>query len=111
MTKALMTVDAMIWEFLDPRLPADGLGFIPEFLTPGDPRCAREQIHDRYISGWQSFDGFHMDKTTYELTYPGDPPMKPLARSWLRNELLLFYDCAWLAIVQPNGSYEIARLD
>lgn len=107
----MMIVNGIIWEWLDPRLPADGLGFIPEFMTDANPAPAREQINQTYISGWDSFPGFTMDPKTHTLTYPGDPPMKPLARAWLHDELILFYDCAWVAIVQPDGTFEVARLD
>lgn len=109
--KELVALNLMIWEMLDPRMTPDALGFIPEFLVPDDPRPAREQINERYVSGWQSFDGFKMDPETHVLSYPGDPEFPPLAQTMLRDELILFYDCAWVAIVQKDGTFDIARLD
>jgi hypothetical protein len=29
----------------------------------------------------------------------------------LRDEEIRFYDYSWLAIVQPDGSFEVARVD
>jgi len=46
-----------------------------------------------------------------ELTYPGDPPLKPLARAKLRDELVYFYDHSWVAVIQENGSFDVARID
>jgi hypothetical protein len=89
----------------------DSLGFIPEFLSIDNPQPAKEQIHNTYVSGWHAFQGFTMDPETHVLTYPEDPPFPPLAQARLRDELILFYDCAWVAIVQKDGSFEIARLD
>src|SRR5215472_11516439 len=97
-----------VWTLLDPRMTFDALGLIPDFLDDEDPRSAREQINEKYISGWQPFVGHELDRKTGALKYPGDPAMKPLAQVRLRDERLTFYDCAWLCIMQPDGSYEIA---
>jgi hypothetical protein len=42
---------------------------------------------------------------------PGDPPLLPIAVTMLRDEEIRFYDHSWLAIVQPDGSLEVARVD
>jgi hypothetical protein len=101
----------MMWVLLNSHMTFDDLGFIPTFLDEDDPRPAKEQIDARYISGWQSFKGFTLDPKTGIMTYPEDPPLKPLAMTQLRDEQILFYECVWLAIVQPDGSFEVARLD
>jgi len=94
------------------------MGFIPGWLSEDDPRPAKQQIHENYIhgGGWFPFNGFTMDPETKVLTYPGDegePDEKtyPLAEGKLRNETLVFYEHEWLAIIQPDGSFEIARID
>lgn len=92
------------------------VGFIPTFLSADDPRPAKEQIHEGYAvgGGWRPFQGFtlHEDSNSeYFLFYPGDPEFHELSRAWLRDELILYFDCSWVAIVQPDGSWEIARLD
>jgi hypothetical protein len=96
---------------LHPQMTMDALGFIPEFLSVDNPEPAKEQIHNTYCSGWHAFQGFTMEPETHVLKYPGDPKFPPLAQARLRDELILFYDCAWVAIVQKDGSFEISRLD
>lgn len=99
------------FEFLDPRMTYEHLGLIPFFLDVNDPRPAKEQIHHNYAhgGGWRPFDKFRVSQG--RLLYPGDPPMKALARAKLRDELVVYYDCSWVAIFQPDGSYEVARVD
>lgn len=94
-----------------PRVTNDMLGLLPYFLFESDPRPAREQLDDRYAhgGGWSPFRGFTMTSTALE--YPGDPPMLLLAEAWLRDETLRFYEGEWLAVVQPDGSYEVSRVD
>jgi hypothetical protein len=101
----------LAWELLDPRMTFDHLGYIPEFVFEDDPRPAREQINERYIfGGWRSFKGFKLAKDN-SLMYSGDPPQRPLAQAKLRNELIVFYPSAWVAIIQPDRSFDVARLD
>jgi hypothetical protein len=99
------------WTLKHPRATFDMLGYIPQFLHETDPRPAREQIDTayQYGGGWTPFEGFKMTKRGLE--YPGDPPMVLIAEATLRDETLRFYDCSWLAIVQPDGSFEACRLD
>ena len=89
----------------------DQLGFIPAFMDEGDPRPAAEQIAASYIGGWDSFKGFTYNPQTHELSYPGDPPMLNVASAYLRDELVLVYPYGWTVIVQPDGSFDAARLD
>jgi hypothetical protein len=96
-----------------PRAVIEALGFIPEFLNDLDPRPAREQFNESYAhgGGWRKFDGFEMDPKDHGITYPGDPTYMPLASLTLRDETIFIYPHAWVAIVQPDGTYEIARMD
>jgi len=89
----------------------DVVGLIPSFLRADDPRPARDQFNERYISGWSPMKGFTMDPTTGELHYPGDPPLKPRACIAWRSEGIWIYDSGWVAIVQDNGDYEVSRMD
>lgn len=100
-----------VWTLLDPRMTQDHLGYLPGFLSVEDPRKAREQLDSAYISGWNPFDGFTFEPKARTLKYPGDPIMRPLAETSLREEVILFYPSAWVLILQPNGSFEVARLD
>ena len=93
----------------------DIAGFITQFLSEDDPRPAREQIHENYAhgGGWNKFEGFELRNsgTSYGLKYPGDPVMREVSRAQLRDETLVLFECSWLAIIQPDGSYEVARID
>ena len=86
------------------------LGIIPSFLDEADTRPAHEQIAANYIGGWSPFTGFYMD-ACYTLYYEGDPPLALQAGTRLREELIFVYDYGWVAIVQPNGTYEVSRCD
>jgi hypothetical protein len=89
------------------------LGLLPHWLDEKDPRPAWKQIHDNYRhgGGWDKFEGFEFNPKTFSIKYPGDPLMRPLARAQLRDETILFYDHAWVGIMQKDGSFEIARID
>jgi hypothetical protein len=54
--------------------------------------------------------GFNM-LSDGKLKYPGDPIMQPLAETKLRDETIRYYEYSWLSITQPDGTYEVARLD
>ena len=101
----------MVWEFKQPGMTPDDLGFLPFMLSAADPRPAREQFDANYQhgGGWNSFRGFTM--TEDGLSYPGDPIAPLLAEVKLREETIRVYLYSWVAIIQPDGSYDIARLD
>ncbi len=101
----------MIWIAKHPAFNFEMLGIIPSFLDEDDPRPAREQIASSYCGGWSPFDGPVKMLPNGDFSYPGDPPTKLLAETRLRDEVIRFYDHAWVAIVQPDGSFEIDRLD
>ena len=89
------------------------LGFIPSFLVESDPRPARIQINERYAhgGGWHPIEGFDLDTEKMTLSYEGDPPLRLVAASNLRDELILVYQYAWVVIVGPDGTYEVSRCD
>lgn len=88
------------------------LGIIPEFLSELDPRSAKDQFNANYShgGGWSPMDGFKMMAGGI-MSYDGDPPFMPLYIAHLRTETIFVYESAWVAIVQPNGDFEVARLD
>lgn len=100
------------WKLLHPRMTMDHLGFIPHFLNDTNPEPAKEQIDANYKhgGGWHPFKGFKLAPDN-SLTYPGDQALHPLAEARLRDELILFYNGAWVAIVQPDRTFEVARID
>ena len=64
----------------------------------------------KFAGGWQPFKGFKM-LPSGDLSYPGDPPMRLLYETRLRDETVRFYECSWVAIVQQNSSFEVCRMD
>ena len=99
----------MDWLAFDTRVD---LGFLPGLISENDPRPAAKQLEDTYRhgGGWNPMPGWRLDMSNV-LHYPGDPSMKPLAMAILRHELILFYPHAFLCIVQPDRSFEVARVD
>lgn len=93
-----------------PQFTHEMLGFIPSFLDVNDPRDARSQIDAKYLSGWNSFKG-HKMLPDGSIKYPGDPPLPVLCEIHFRDEILLCYDYAWVAIKGSDGTFDIARLD
>lgn len=96
----------------------ESLGALPYMLSSDDPRPAREQFNERYgfAGGWRPFRYFTLGENN-ELIAPRDPeepdepPLFPVADGKLRDELILFYPHAWVAIVQPDRSFEVCRMD
>ena len=83
----------------------DLLGLIPSFLDEQDERPARTQI-----AGWSPFEGFRLGESM-DLLYEGDPPLSPAAWARLHNELIVVYPYGWVAIIQPDDTFEVARCD
>ena len=102
-----------LWTIYDPRFTPEALGFLPEFLSLDDHRPAAEQFDTNYpFGGWSPFTGFIIQNpTTLTLRYPGDPPLAPIAGTSLRSERIRLYRHSWVAIFQPDDSFQIARLD
>lgn len=100
------------WVALHPDMRADMLGLLPGMLDENDERPAREQFnaHYQHGGGWRPFNGFELN-ADLSLSYPGDPPMRALACTKLRDEMIVFHDCSWVTILQPNGDHETARMD
>lgn len=99
------------WEFLHPKMTLEHLGYIPDWLSEANPKSAREQLNDGYaFGGWRPFRGFKL-RHDNALLYPGDPPTIPLAQAKLRDELIVFYSHSWVAVIQPDRSFEVCRMD
>jgi len=103
------------WKMLDSRMRIGGLGFLPEFLDDEDPLSAAKQIDRAYQhgGGWRPFKGHVLNREDMTLQYPEDPPLKPLAETYLREERVIFYQHSFVLVVQPgeNGAWEVARVD
>lgn len=96
----------------------DIVGHLPEFLNEDDNSPACKQLDRNYVGGWHNFNDlnrrhgrFQLHVPTMKLTYPGDPPMLPLAHAKFRNEDIYVYLHAWVLILQKDQSFEISRMD
>lgn len=89
------------------------VGYLPEIIRESDSRSAIEQIKTNYLGGWNPFEGFDLTELkngSYQLEYPGDPPMKELSRARLRDETIVLFQYDWVAIIHGKD-YRIARMD
>lgn len=104
--------NGIFWEAKHPQANIDMLGYIPQFVSLHDPRGAVEQFDDNYRSGggWTSFKGFDM-LDNGNMQYPGDPQTRLLYEARLRDETIRVYESAWVAVIQPDGSFDVARMD
>jgi hypothetical protein len=96
---------------IDPKFHPDHLGYVPSFLDENDPRKAAEQFNERYQGGWRAQEGFTTNNDAPTLYYPGDPPLNPLACFEWREEIVFVYPYGYIGIFQPDGSFEICRMD
>ena len=104
--------NGLLWVPVHPGVTFGHLGYIPSFLNLANPEPAAKQIDANYRhgGGWTSFKGFKLLEDG-SLQYPGDPPTRILYKTALRNETIHFYQHQWLRITQPDGSWEVCRLD
>jgi hypothetical protein len=103
-----------IWVALDARFRPEHLGFLPDILLHDDQRSVKDQLEDRYAhgGGWRPIEGLKLNRKTMVMRYPGDPPYKPAAFTTIGKEIVVFYpQCSLLTIIQPDGSYEVTRVD
>jgi hypothetical protein len=98
----------MVWLLQDGYTP-DALGYLPSFMSDEDPRPAVEQIAENHSGGWDSFKGFTVGEHQ-ELLYPGDPPLMPIAFTTLHDETVILYQCDFVRVMQPDGSFDVARI-
>lgn len=94
------------------RTTREDLGLIPYFLNENAGGSAVEQLNRNYAhgGGFDPFPGFTLGANN-SLTYPGDPPMQPLAKIDFGAEQVFVYDYGWVAVVQPNRSFQVSRMD
>lgn len=102
------------FELKQPGMTQASLGFLPGFFSEADPRAAKDQIETAYAhgGGWNPFgEGRWTMAPDGTLHYPEDPPFRMLAEAKLHDEIIRFYDCSFVAVVQPDGSFAVTRMD
>ncbi|MCA2510527.1 MAG: hypothetical protein IM561_09105 [Microcystis sp. M60BS1] len=114
----MFTNRALIYNNLIVRFLNDGnihdVGIIPEFLDTYDKEnSAAKQFDQKYSygGGWRPMDKWKYNPELNTIQYPQDPPYKPKAHIRFRNENIYIYESAWVCIVQPDGSFEVSRMD
>lgn len=102
-----------IWIAHQEGIQPEDLGLLPMMLDVDCPDPARVQLDRgyRHGGGWDPFEGFTLNLKDLTLSYPGDPLTRPLAETQLRNERIILYEHAWVAIIQADGSFEVCRMD
>lgn len=98
------------WTQKHPQATYDHLGYIPNFLDEADERSAEKQFDEKYCGGWNPMKGFRM-LDNGDMQYPGDPPTRLLWQTVLHDQKVRVYESAWVAVVEPDGSFAVARLD
>lgn len=93
------------------------VGLIPEnlirFANPEDD--AVKQLADSYVYGgnqWHDIDGFKLGADN-SLKFPGDPKLLPRAQFVLgpKQELVVVYDSAFIAVIQADRTFRVTRMD
>jgi hypothetical protein len=97
----------------------EAAGMLPEILRPDDPRPVKEQLNDRYShgGGFMASKGFTFKKEgdkailSYEIEDDDPEIYQEWSRSKVNDEELYLFDASFMAIVQPDGTYEVTRVD
>ena len=89
------------------------VGIIPDMVSEHSPLKVAEQFNHGYShgGGWNPFKGFEFDPVALTLKYPGDLAYYAIAQATVHDETILVFSHAWVAIVQKNGDFEVARMD
>lgn len=100
------------FKILDRRFGLADFGLLPFFFNSEDEPAAKQiDFHYQHGGGWRPFEGFAFDPKTREISYPGDPSFKPIAEVTVGQERVLIYPYSWVLVLQPDGKFEIARID
>jgi len=109
--------------YLHPKCTQDHVGLIPYMLDSADPTPAKDQFDRNYQhgGGWRNQKGFTLlegNVLQYGSEYDPDdhetdPPLKPIAEIVMpgRKERIFVYDYSYVAIIQPDQSFEVCRMD
>ena len=101
---------ALTITLLEPGVTLQTLGALPDMLDANDPAPAREQLGRRYQHGFRGRSGWYLDADDV-LHFPGDRPYRPIAELRMRDERILVFECSFVAVIQSDRSFEVARID
>lgn len=91
------------------------LGLIPSLISNAFPGKVKDQINENYAhgGGYSAFghSQWVFDPLTMTLSFPGDPVFTPKASALIGDERVIVYEAGVVAILQPDGSFEVTRMD
>ena len=98
--------------FLEPGVTLQTLGALPDMLDANDPAPAREQLDRGYRNGggFRALSGCYLGADDV-LHFPGDRPYRPIAEMRMRDERILIFEGSFVAVIAPDRSFEVARMD
>ena len=106
----------VIWR-LAGSTPPNALGVIPHWFYEVGKSC-KDIVNENYGhgGGWRRTALSFVLRTDcpaeeWRLEYPPDPAMFLLAYCVIGLEIFCIFEHAWCAIIQPDGTYEICRID
>jgi hypothetical protein len=91
----------------------NALGPVPNLLNANDVRQVHEQLNEILAAGWNPEGDklgwqFNADES---LSYPGMPPVMPVAFAQHGLEKVYMYPAQWMVILQLDGSYQVGRIE
>jgi hypothetical protein len=107
-----MILDWHINERVDPTLIRQFLPPIQTYTRGDTTDPLWLQLQERAPNGWNPLPAHASFEMSMEehLLYPEMPPLEPLAMAYHLGERILVYPAGFVAIVQLNGDYSIARV-
>lgn len=118
-----ITLNGLDWELRHPNATIDHLGMLPVWFNAADERDAFTQADTGYLNtagcNYRPMPGFKLGKNgeNFTLIYgdpdeeDADPPMEEIARMKLRTQTVVLFEAEWVAIVQPDETFVVARCD
>ena len=103
---------ALTITLLEPGVTLQTLGALPDMLDANDPAPAREQLDRgyRHGGGFRGLSGWYLGADDV-LHFPGDRPYRPIAEMRMRDERILVFEGSFVAVIAPDRSFEVARMD
>lgn len=100
-------------EFLSDRASIEDWGLLLGFLDEEEPKSVQEQFAAGYGFGQllEMSGGINSDSLKYESAYSEDQPLAPLSVLYFRDEQVILYPYAIVAILKSDTPTFITRMD
>lgn len=115
----IIIYNGLTWQSPHASCTVDHLGMLPSFVSAVDERPAKDQINVAYAhgGGWHgSTDRFRLNQSKpipslRSIQYP-DESFRLIAQVQLRDELIMLFENAWVAIKKSGqDEVEVALVD